>query len=149
MLSSVYLRVLFGFMMPTEKKTTFLKSSGRKPACFHPSGIQPVASTVTNTLLSRAGGRPPLLHGCSERRHPSRDQRTPVNPLLKILANPLGLLRVASGHCACHKSGIRQWKAVNGASTPDPPSRHVSARGKGARNCASPGDLRHMSRARF
>lgn len=70
--------------------------------------------TLINTLLSKGWGGP-LLHDCSERRHPSRDQRTPVNPLLKILANPLGLLRIASGHCVCHESGIRQWKAVNGA----------------------------------
>lgn len=58
--------------------------------------------------FAQQGWGGPLLHDCSERRHPSRDQRTPVNPLLKILANPLGLLRIASGHCVCHKSGIRR-----------------------------------------
>lgn len=66
----------------------------------------------------QAWGGGPLL--------PSRDQQTAVNPLLKILANPLGLLRIASGHCVCHKSGITHWKAhPQGAPTPDPLSRHV------------------------
>lgn len=55
-------------------------------------------------MLSRPGAGPLL---------PSRDQQTAVNPLLKILANPLGLLRVASGHCVCHKSGITHWKAIH------------------------------------
>lgn len=94
--------------------------------------------------FAQQGWGGPLLHDCSERRHPSRDQRTPVNPLLKILANPLGLLRIASGHCVCHKSGIRRWKAVNGASTPDPLSRHMCSRAKGACNGVTSTDLHHM-----
>lgn len=64
---------------------------------------------LMSTFAQRGWGGP-LLHACSERSHPSRDQQTAVNPLLKILANPLGLLRIASGHCVCHKSGITQWR---------------------------------------
>lgn len=82
---------------------------------------QTPVKTHTHTHWKCSRDRPDsLLHGCSERRHPSRDQQTAVNPLLKILANPLGLLRIASGHCVWHKSGITQ-----GAPTPDPLSRHV------------------------
>lgn len=62
----------------------------------------------TDKRFAQQGWRCSLLRDCSERRYPSRDQRMSVNPLLKILANPLGLLRLASGHCAFHKSGIRQ-----------------------------------------
>lgn len=161
----IFIRFSFGFTMSFRSDgrqkdiPTFLSLNGRKPECLSSSGLLHYSSSSPARRRLRAYAQPhvhtdkhfaqqgwggPLLHACSERRHPSRDQRTPVNPLLKILANPLGLLRVASGHCVCHKSGIRQWKAVNGASTPDPLSRHVCSEGKGAYNCAAWADLHHM-----
>ena len=98
--------------------------------------MHPHMHTDEHLVQGSWGG--PLLRACSERHHPSRDQQTAVNPLLKILANPLGLLRIASGHCVCHKSGIMQRKAVNGAPTPDLlfKHKHKFSWTKGGFNCA-------------
>lgn len=90
----------------------------KKTKCNSDTRKKPPHTSHTLWKCSVGPGGGPLL--------PSRDQQTAVNPLLKILANPLGLLHIASGHCVCHKSGITHWKAhPQGAPTPDPLSRHV------------------------
>lgn len=90
--------------------------------------------TDEHSLLGEAGvthsSTPPLLHVCSERSHPSRDQQTAVNPLLKILANPLGLLRIAKWTLCMPQIWNYAVKAVNGVQTPDPLSRHACCLGQ-------------------
>lgn len=73
---------------------------------------------------------PPLLRARSERSHPSRDQQTAVNPLLKILANPLGLLRIAKWTLRMPQICNYAVKAVNGAQTPDLLSSRACSRVK-------------------
>lgn len=75
-------------------------------------------------MLAQQGWRCSLLHNCSERRYPSRDQRTSVNPLLKILVNPLGLLRleVDTVYATNLELGNERLSMVHQLDTP---SRHM------------------------
>lgn len=90
------------------------------------------ACILMGTLCSARLGwpTPPLLHGRFERSHPSRDQQTAVNPLLKILANPLGLLRIAKWTLCMPQICNYAVEAVNGAQTPDPLSNDADSLAK-------------------